>query len=149
MAIEGVAKYVFDDGNVYEGEVKDGEFHGAGKLTFANGMTYIGRWEHGHAVDGKLVFADGLEFAPNMDEWDYCSSKDRRYYLERVNGIQPADGTQVTAHVPRQPIPPGTYDVVHGYFSPDDGWVYSYDGKQLRRPEPEECAWIVKTCFKA
>ncbi|KAJ3358294.1 MORN repeat-containing protein 5 [Allomyces javanicus] len=111
-------------------------------------MTYIGRWEHGHAVEGKLVFADGLEFAPNMDEWDYCSPKDRRYYMERVNGIQPADGTQVTAHVPHQPIPPGTYDVVHGYYSPDDGWVYSYDGKQLRRPEPEECAWIVKTCFK-
>jgi hypothetical protein len=36
---------------------------------------------------GQYTFADGLEY--KEQEWDYCVDDDRRFYNERLNGIQP------------------------------------------------------------
>ncbi len=66
-------KVQLPDGAVYEGEFKDGLFHGEGKLTWPNGDVYEGEFEngrkHGH---GKETFANGDihegEYANGMAE---------------------------------------------------------------------------------
>ena len=41
----------YDNGNVYYGELKDGQPNGNGKMTFANGHVYEGEWKNGK-IDG-------------------------------------------------------------------------------------------------
>ena len=50
----GRGKYVYDDGDVHEGEFKDGQLHGHGKQVCSDGDVYEGQWKegeyHGHGV---------------------------------------------------------------------------------------------------
>jgi hypothetical protein len=52
--------YALSDGGTYDGEVKDGKFHGRGVLVEKSGDTYDGEWHnnyrHGH---GALILASG------------------------------------------------------------------------------------------
>ena len=41
----------YPNGDHYEGEFKDGEFHGRGILHYANGAKYEAIWEKGIAKD--------------------------------------------------------------------------------------------------
>ncbi|KAI9224869.1 hypothetical protein BC828DRAFT_372256 [Blastocladiella britannica] len=145
--IEGTVKYAFPDGTIYIGEAKDGQFHGPGTMLFSNGVRYEGIWEKGQAAKGTMKFTDGLEFAPTLAEWDYCVPPDRRFYQERIHGIQAAVGTQLTPNDGKTPIPTGTYDVADGYYDPATEKVHRYDGDVFRTPEPEEREWIIKTCY--
>ena len=43
--------YIFPTGSLYEGEFRDGEFHGTGTLTFAHGGKFVGEWRKGEATD--------------------------------------------------------------------------------------------------
>jgi hypothetical protein len=64
--VYGIYRYVDDDDDdvddnyLYEGEFKDGKFHGHGKYTYADGDVYEGGYKHdfrhGH---GKYTYADG------------------------------------------------------------------------------------------
>ena len=63
MAAEGYTGdgiYNFEDGAIYVGEFKDGNFHGQGTVTYPDGGSYVGEWEddnmHGK---GTLTDADG------------------------------------------------------------------------------------------
>ena len=39
----------------------------------------------------RFLFPDGAEFLMDVDgEWDYCTEKDRRFYSEIKDGLQPA-----------------------------------------------------------
>lgn len=49
--LEGKGKYNFPTETRYEGELKDGMFHGKGTLFFPNGSKYDANWENGIAVD--------------------------------------------------------------------------------------------------
>ena len=40
------------------------------------------------AVQGVYTFHDSLKFSEG--DWTYCDEDDRRFYTERVGGIQPA-----------------------------------------------------------
>jgi len=47
-------------GTSYEGEWKNGYFHGPGTLTFANGSQLVGDFHHGHLYgQGKSICPDG------------------------------------------------------------------------------------------
>ena len=46
----GQGKLTYKNGDVYEGEWKDGERHGQGKLTYKNGVVYKGAF-----VDGNVM----------------------------------------------------------------------------------------------
>ena len=63
-------------GNVFESDWKNGLSIGPG------------------AARGELTFPDGLVYGEK--DWDYCSPDDRRFYSERVNGLQPAGRSQLT-----------------------------------------------------
>lgn len=39
-------------------------------------------------IQGQLTFKDGLTFSEG--DWDYCDEDDRRFYSERLHGVQPA-----------------------------------------------------------
>ena len=48
---EGNGNYNFSTGTKYEGELKDGCFHGKGTLLFENGAKYVADWIEGIASD--------------------------------------------------------------------------------------------------
>jgi len=48
---EPSGKYNFSTGTSYEGELKDGMFHGKGTLFFENGGKYEANWVDGIATD--------------------------------------------------------------------------------------------------
>jgi hypothetical protein len=78
-----------DIGAQYNGEMRDGMFHGRGILTLKNGAKIDGVWENGVLVERKYIFNDGLEFNEEKEKWDYCreeqdeTKQDRRFHEER------------------------------------------------------------------
>lgn len=49
--MEGNGNYTFPTGTKYEGEMKDGMFHGKGTLHFPNGSKYEATWENGKSIE--------------------------------------------------------------------------------------------------
>ena len=45
--MHGRGKYIFPNGNTYEGQYEAGVRHGKGKFTYANGGVYSGGFENG------------------------------------------------------------------------------------------------------
>ena len=68
-------------------------------LTPSQGNVFESDWKNGLSIGpgaarGELTFPDGLVYGEK--DWDYCSHDDRRFYSERVNGLQPAGRSQLT-----------------------------------------------------
>ena len=154
--MEGYGTYRFPSGTVYTGEFLDGEFHGEGTLQFADCGKYHAKWEHGKAVKGRYVFADGLAYTePTDGDWAYCREDgDRRFYSELVEGLRPAGDSQLANAHPPPSIPKGTYDVGDGYLD-DDGKVYPYNQpgvtreetpKAIRTVDHDEEVWAKAKC---
>ena len=53
-------------GGIYEGEAINGVPYGQGKLTFADGEVYEGKFKDGYLVEGKKTFADGDVFEGSL-----------------------------------------------------------------------------------
>jgi len=49
--LEGSGKYTFPTETRYEGDLKDGMFHGKGTLFFPNGSKYVATWDKGIAIE--------------------------------------------------------------------------------------------------
>lgn len=58
----GILKY--DSGNIYEGQLLNGQRSGKGKMTFANGDKYLGMWKQDQMCDndGIYSFKNGNEY---------------------------------------------------------------------------------------
>ena len=154
--MEGFGTYRFPSGTVYTGEFLDGEFHGEGTLQFADVGKYIAQWEHGKAIRGRYVFADGLAYTEPQDgDWTYCRADgDRRFYSELVEGLRPSGDSQLANTHPPPLIPPGTYDVGDGFLD-SDGKVYPYFRDEgsvktvfLRTADHDEEVWAKSKCRK-
>lgn len=52
--LEGTGSYTLPTDTKYEGEMKDGMFHGKGTLYFPSGSKYEGTWEKGICVEVRL-----------------------------------------------------------------------------------------------
>ena len=52
--LEGQGKYTFPTETRYEGDMKDGMFHGKGTLYFPNGSKYEASWENGIAKEVNI-----------------------------------------------------------------------------------------------
>lgn len=140
----GKGKFKFNTGVVYEGEFSKGRFHGKGVMTYPGKGKFEGTWERGKLIDGKYTFADGLEFEePN--KWDFCTYKDRRFYHERQKGIENPEIEKYADGLFRK-IPPGSYDTGDGYYQPEKGTIKTYDHKFLREPTEDEEEWIKLKC---
>ena len=51
FSLEGKGKYTFPTETRYEGDMKDGMFHGTGTLYFPNGSKYEAKWDNGIAIE--------------------------------------------------------------------------------------------------
>ena len=59
----GYGVYKWSDGDKYEGEWKDGKFHGKGNYFYGNGSTFTGVYKHGKKHgEGVFVDAKGKDF---------------------------------------------------------------------------------------
>ena len=56
---EGFGKYTYLDGDKYEGEWKNGEFHGQGTYTFPDGRKYEGKFKDGKKWNGTQYDKNG------------------------------------------------------------------------------------------
>lgn len=52
--MHGIGKYIFNNGNIYEGTFNNGLRHGAGKMTWVNGKIFSGNWDQNQMVDGLV-----------------------------------------------------------------------------------------------
>jgi len=145
---QGAGSYKFS-GNTYEGNFDNGEFSGEGKLTMKGGGLFQGYWKNGELVEGGYVFSDGLQHTPiGTNSWEYCTSKDPRFYSEMVDGIKNGDTlSKITQHEYGNDLPKGCYDVIDGYYEPKAKCVYRYDNNELlREVEDDEVEWIKANC---
>ncbi|XP_075435458.1 MORN repeat-containing protein 5 isoform X2 [Ascaphus truei] len=130
----------------YEGDMKNGTFHGQGTLYFPNGSKYEARWDSGISQEGKYTFADGLEYKEK--KWHYCDGYDRRFYTEICCGVKPAGRSQITNLDPPRKIPDGGYDCGDGFYDPISRVVNDFQHRFLRNADDDEHEWIVRTCRK-
>ena len=140
----GKGKFTYENGVIYEGEFEKGRFHGKGVMIYPNGGKYTGEWERGKLLKGTYQFADGLDFEePN--KWDFCTYKDRRFYHERIHGVENPEIEKYADNLFKE-IPEGCYDTGDGYYVPEKGTIFTYDNKYLREPNEDEEEWIKLKC---
>lgn len=85
---DGVGKFIFDNGDVYDGDVRNDEFQGNGKpfrnnrigtMEWADGNTYTGDFKMGLMQGrGKYTFRTGKIYAGNFKDGE-CSKFISRY----------------------------------------------------------------------
>lgn len=149
--------YKFNTGTEYRGEMRDGQFHGEGTLSFPNGAKWVGTFQNGIAVTGQYIFNDGLKFIedfwPEMDfeeseAWEYCTGSDRRFFRENVQGMKPAGRSQLSNSLETPKIPENAYDTGDGYYIPAERTVFTYEGSWKRTANDDEHEYIIKYCRK-
>ena len=60
---EGQGLFIFDDSCRYEGEWKDGKFHGNGTLSIPEGDAVEGEWKNGELEGhGRFISSDGTKY---------------------------------------------------------------------------------------
>ena len=61
------SKFVYSNGDEYEGDFKDGERSGHGRMLYADGSIYDGQWAYGEPEgQGTKTWVDGIEYT---GEW--------------------------------------------------------------------------------
>uniref|UniRef100_A0A1A9WTC9 MORN repeat-containing protein 5 n=1 Tax=Glossina brevipalpis TaxID=37001 RepID=A0A1A9WTC9_9MUSC len=125
--MDGYGTYTFPNGSTYRGYFKRGKFHGFGTVVLAKPYNFVirGMFASGsmESID-DMCFADGLhveaalhDLELDFNEWFYCTSSDRRYMREFVNGIEPVGPTaSLSANPPNRPLGEGVYDVGEGTY---------------------------------
>lgn len=91
----GKGVFTYPTGVRYEGGFDNNQFHGEGRLIFADsGAVYTARWLHGVEVEGsgEYVFKDGLVGPSAAVDWGHLTPADRRFWSEHLsNAIRPGD----------------------------------------------------------
>ena len=60
---DGRGTFAFLSGDVYRGELRDGQPEGHGIMTYANGSVYDGEWRDGQPEDhGIMTYADWIGY---------------------------------------------------------------------------------------
>ena len=97
-----------------------------------------------HLFKGEYFFNDGLK--AELDDWDYCTEADRRFFSERQDGIEPAGESKHTNSGILPSIPQGCFDTGTSYFDPSTGNLHNYSGVILRKASKAEADWIALHC---
>ncbi|CAD1474408.1 unnamed protein product, partial [Heterotrigona itama] len=164
LGMEGIGKFVLPHNAIFEGEFRDGTFHGHGSMYWPRGQRIDGIWLQGECKDKRYIFNDGLVF--RSDDWEYCKFPDRRYQTCIKYGLKPAGATLRRNDRNEYVIPPMCYDAGIGIFNPSKCYITSYkDSKKvglikkfikftkhskiLEIPNTKLILWIRKNCQKA
>ncbi len=71
--------------NIYEGEIKNSNFHGKGKIIFNNGETYEGDFSNGEVTGkGIFIFSDGTRYEGEINNGEFKGHG----IIKWTNGIQ-------------------------------------------------------------
>jgi hypothetical protein len=78
--LQGCGKVTFPDGDIYEGQFKDGEIHGQGKLTRVCGEVQEGQFEKGvlHGM-GKVILSNGDVYEGQFENGEACGQGKMTY----------------------------------------------------------------------
>ncbi|XP_033306346.1 MORN repeat-containing protein 5 [Bombus vosnesenskii] len=149
LGMEGIGKFVLPHNAIFEGEFRDGTFHGHGSLYFPRLQRIDGIWSQGECKDKRYTFNDGLIFRSH--NWDYCRFPDRRYQTCIKHGLRPGGATLRTNDRNEFLIPPTCYDAGIGIFNPCKYHIVSHQDskKVLEIPNTKFTRWIQKNCQKA
>ncbi|XP_017765271.1 PREDICTED: MORN repeat-containing protein 5 isoform X2 [Eufriesea mexicana] len=134
---------------IFEGEFRDGTFHGYGGVYWSHGQKMDGIWFQNECRDKQYIFNDGLTFCDN--DWKYCQFPDRRYQTCLKHGLKPAGATLRTNNPNEFVIPPMCHDAGIGIFNPRTHTITCYQNsmKILEIPTTNLTNWIRKNCQKA
>ena len=135
--------YVYQDGTQFIGSLKNGAFHGPGRLLFKGGE-YKGLFEKGKAVSGEYMFYDDLKY--DEKEWSYCNgSGDRRFQSERASDkINPAGTLPYNDKKGRVQLQEGCFDAGDGFLNEKDNVIYSYDdNSRIRDADKKERDFVL------
>ncbi|CAK9807320.1 MORN repeat-containing protein 5 [Anthophora quadrimaculata] len=149
LGMEGIGKFVLPHNTIFEGEFRDGTFHGHGSIYWPRGQRADGIWFQGECENKRYIFDDGLNFSDK--NWEYCKFPDRRYLACLKYGLNPAGVTLRTNKRNGFIIPPMSYDSGIGIFNPRTHCITSYrDSKKIVKiPDIKFGEWIKKNCQKA
>jgi len=86
----------------YEGEWRDGVWHGQGAFVFSGGRRYEGEWSNGQRYKGTMVFADGGRYEGEyrdgmMSLGTRIFANGAKYVGEWRGGKEHGEGTYVSA----------------------------------------------------
>ncbi len=123
---DGFGKMKYENGNVYEGEWKDGKRHGKGEIILVNGGSYEGEWKDDKRNgQGKMLYKDGSSYE---GEWKddklegfgtVIWANGRKYVGNLINGQKHGKGTTYNED--------GTIDYEGEYKNgKNDGYGISY-----------------------
>ena len=90
---EGFGKYTYLDGEKYEGDWRNGKYHGQGTYTSKDGEKFVGEWKDGRENgQGKRTFPDGRKYIGEFkggDPWNGVEfNKDGNIIGKWVNGVR-------------------------------------------------------------
>ena len=88
----GQGTYTWADGSKYIGEYKDGQFHGQGTYAAADGAKYVGEWKDGEQ-HGQGTHTSASANAQQLDPWQLVG----KYVGEWKDGKKHGQGTMTTA----------------------------------------------------
>ncbi len=80
--MHGQCQYQFEDGSVYVGEVKDGQFDGAGVLNMKSGGKFRGSFSEGQTISQEYVFSDGLVYSDEYLQGNRLLFRDGEYKIK-------------------------------------------------------------------
>ncbi|MCB1327225.1 MAG: hypothetical protein H7A21_05580 [Spirochaetales bacterium] len=81
----GTGIYVYESGDRYSGEFKDGLRHGRGTFEYANGDRYVGNYENGQrSGQGVYTFANGDRY---QGEWQNGLREGQGVYTFAIGGV--------------------------------------------------------------
>ncbi|XP_015179370.1 PREDICTED: MORN repeat-containing protein 5-like isoform X2 [Polistes dominula] len=147
VGMAGIGRYTLPNGTVFEGEFRDGKFHGHGTMSFPCGQSIDGVWINGQLKMKRYKFKDGLVF--DEDNWKFCQFPDRRFYPCITSYLRPARETLETNFHPPKIIPIHCYDTGNGVYYPDTHCIMSYDSKKIIEiPTKTKAEWIINNCRK-
>ena len=117
----GILKY--DSGNIYEGQLLNGQRSGRGKMTFANGDKYMGMWKLDQMCDndGIFSFKNGNEY-----RGDFCTSGATNKYgiidgqgQLKISGVGTFTGSFANGNVNG----PGKFEYCDGQKAYEGAWT--------------------------
>lgn len=72
-------KITYSNGDVYEGEWKEGKRHGQGKITWPTGVVYEGNWKEGKRTGkGKYTWTSGAVYEGDWEDAKLTEKEKKR-----------------------------------------------------------------------
>ena len=127
---DGQGTFIYDNGDKYVGEFKDGRRHGQGTFTAADGDKYVGEWRDGERHGrGTASFPNGNQY---VGEWkdDRFTAQDIVSQVESDRYFGPVEKKNFLKNLLRETLWWTFKD--SDFFANEYGPISSFSGEQIR-----------------